>query len=128
MLDDVLQQDAGVLCLHGRKAIGVRPRFRPVVVRLVGDVLFGGCLGLLQIPEDFGGFVVQGAHQAVVGASAFEPHAVVTDKQHPGQAPHLGERRVGLVAAGAERRDIPVDAVTAQRLARAGQRPSRSKR
>jgi hypothetical protein len=77
---------------------------------------------LLQVAQDFRRFVVEGAHQALVGAAAFEPHAIIPDEQYPGQAPRLGERRVRVVAAGAERSDRPVDAVTAQRLAGAGQR------
>ena len=90
--------------------------------RLVRDVLLGRRLPLLQVTQDFRRLVIQRADESVIRAAAFEPDPFIADQQYAGEAPHLRERGVCLVAVGTKGGDVPVDAVPAQWLAGARQR------
>ena len=117
VVEQVLQQDAGVLGLHLRQAVGVRRGHGRVVAGDVGGVHLGRGGPLLEVGEDLGRLVVQRADQAVGGAAALQPDPVVALDQPAGEALHLGERTVGLllVAQRAERVDVAVDPVAPQR-------------
>ena len=98
-----------MLGLHLRQSAQVGGGYRVEVPVEVRDVLLGRRGPLLQVGQDFGVLVVKRADQAMRAASALEPHLTVALGEPPGEPFGLRDE---WRTVGAERGDVPVDAIS----------------